>query len=393
MNPRLAFAVLLSLSANSVWGTTPSWQEKMKSLGDTVTDLLPELVSSQGNPEAIEKGAKALSELSHDLKAGQGKQKLVPPADNDPTIGFLADQFSEQTGRAYKAIKQGQVAYGKDLLRSVTSYCIACHSRHDNGPAFAAVPTTEKANRLSKEEKAALYVALRQFDKGLAEYRQLVADPELLKKRPFDWERYLRQAIAIAVRVKKDPQLASELISAALQSPDLAVFQTTQLKQWQKAVEAWKKEPPIKVNTEAGHTLEMRRLFREAIAGQQLMLDNHSTEIQFLRASAAAHEVLRVARDPKTKAEAFMVAGKSYESLINPLFWPMHEFFYEACVRQLPHSEIAQQCYSSYVKSVYFGYTGSAGTYIPEDVQQLLGRLGALAEPKPKKAKGQSKSQ
>lgn len=393
MNTLFAFAVLFSLLPNAAWAATPNWQEKMKSLGDTMSDLLPELVSSKGNPETIEKGAKALSELSHDLKAGHNKQKLVPPADNDPTIGFLADQFSEQTGRAYKAIKQGQLAYGKDLLRSVTSYCIACHSRHDNGPAFAALPTTEKANRLSKEEKAALLVALRQFDQSLAEYRQLVADPELLKKRPFDWERYLRQAIAIAVRVKQDPKLASELISTALQSPDLPVFQATQLKQWQKAVEEWKKEPPIKVNTEAGQTLEMRRLFREANAGQQLMLDDHSAEIQFLRTSAAAHEVLRVARDPKIKAEALMVAGKSYESLINPMFWPMHEFFYEACIRQLPHSKLAQECYSSYVKSVYFGYTGSAGTYIPEEVQQLLGRLGAMAEPQAKKAKAQSKSQ
>jgi peptidyl-tRNA hydrolase len=387
MNPRLALAVLLSVLPNALWADTPNWQGKMKSLGDTVSELLPELVSNKGNPETIEKGAKALSELSHDLKVGHHKQKLVPPADNDPTIGFLAEQFSDQTRRAYSAIKQGQVEYGKDLLRSVTSYCITCHSRNDSGPAFSAVPTTEKVNGLSKEEKAALYVALRQFDKGLAEYRQLISDQELIKNRPFDWERNLRQALAIAVRVKHDPKLSSEIIASALQSPELPVFQRTKLSQWQKAVEAWKKEPTLKVNTEVGLTLEMRRLFREANSGQQRMLDDHSAEIQFLRASTAAHEVLRVARDPKTVAEALMVAGKSYESLVNPLFWPMHEFFYEACVRQLPHSDLAQACYSSYVKSVYFGYTGSAGTSIPEDVRQLLSRLGKLAGPKQPKSK------
>lgn len=388
MNPRLAFAILLCFLPSAVWADAPNWQAKMKSLGDTVSELLPELVSSQGNPETIEKGAKALSELSHDLKAGHNKQKLVPPSDNDPTIGFLAEQFSTQTRRAYTAIKQGQVEYGKDLLRSVTSYCIACHSRHENGPAFSAVPSTEKVNTLSKGEKAALYVALRQFDKGLEQYQELVADPELLKKRPFDWERYLRQSLAIAVRVKHDPKLASAIIATALQSPDLPVFQQTKITQWQKAVDSWKKEPALKVNTEVGLTLEMRRLFRDANAGQQRMLDDHSAEIQFLRTSGAAHEVLRVARDPKTVAEALMVAGKSYESLSNPLFWPMEEFFYEACVRQLPHSNLAQECYSSYVKSVYFGYTGSAGTDIPEDVRKLLSRLGVLAAPKSPKSKG-----
>lgn len=188
-----------------------SWPGKMQSLAETMSELLPELVSRKANVEIIEKDAKKLSELSHSLQPGLKSGKIVPPQDADPSLQIIAGKFSEETKYAYRAIHAGNVDYGKNILRGVTSYCIACHTRHDKGPEFPTFPLNPKADQLAPEEKAELFVATRQFDKGLEAFEGLIKDNSFAKQRPFEWERAVRNALAISVRVKNDPKLWGKL--------------------------------------------------------------------------------------------------------------------------------------------------------------------------------------
>jgi len=61
---------------------------------------------------------------------------------------------------------------------------------------------------------------------------------------------------------------------------------------------------------------------------------------------------------------------------------PWHEVYYETCVRQKPHTSLAKSCYAAYESSIHFGYSGSGGFTLPEDVQASLNELKALAAKK-----------
>lgn len=367
-------------------GKDPSWQAKMKSLAETMGELLPELASSNSDPKIIKRGAKKLSQLTHDLKEGRKSGKSSPPADVDPSVLYLADQFSSRAKQAYSVIQQGNLEYGKSMLRAVTAYCIACHTRHENGPDFANFPMSPKVSSLNKQEKAELLIATRQFDKALVALQELIADPQWAKNQPFAWERPVRDALSIAVRVKKDPTAAAAIVTSALQIADLPEFEQMRLKKWKLAVEAWKAEPATVVNTEAGYAAEMRRLLGEAAKTQLYPIDR-SAEIQYLRASAAAHDILRVGKDPALIGEALQGAGVAYEVLANPILWPMHEFYYEACIRHSPHSELSEQCFARFEQSVYFGYSGSSGMRLPSEIKNNLEELRKLAAPKVQQGK------
>lgn len=387
-NVRLLFPVVvltLGFLSGSLLGDPPAdWQAKMKGLADVMSDLLPELYSANGDRERILKDAKTLTKLTHDLKMGEKSGKLRAPSDADPTLFFLSERFSDQMARAHTALKQKQFDYGKGLLKSATAYCIACHTRHDNGPEFPTFPLKIDEARLDKSEKAELFVATRQFDRALVLLKELVANEELAQKRVFEWERPLRTALAISVRVKKDPTVSAELVAAALATPGLPEFERARLRKWVAAIDAWKREPKVKTRTEAGDAAEMRRLLREAQELQLYPMDR-AAEIQYLRASTFAHDVLRTGRDKTLVTEALLTAGAAYEALSTPVFWPLHEMFYEACIRRSPHTAIASDCYERYEQSVYVGYTGSAGTDIPTEVVGTLDSLKALAAPKDKK--------
>ncbi len=359
------------------------WREKMQALAATMGELLPELVSKKGDPAIIEKDAKALSELSHELQPGLLNKKMAPPEDADPSLAIIAGKFSEDTKAAYRAIKAGNIEYGKNRLRTVTAYCIACHTRHDKGPNFPVFPLDPRSEKLAPEELAALYVATRQFDKGLDSFEALIKDKEFAKTKPFEWEHSVRNALALSVRVKNDPDSAKKVVTAALASPILPDYTRGYLTKWQKAIESWKSESRKKIEGETALLKEMRRLLGEAKSAQVFPVDR-SAEVQYLRAQSVAHDLLRQAKSAKVKAEGLLTVGIVTEYLNNYVIWPMQEPYYDACVRQVPHTDLAMQCYERFEESTYLGYTGSAGTMIPEDVQVVVAELKALAKPKVK---------
>jgi len=61
------------------------------------------------------------------------------PSD-DPSIGFVGNQFSEEMVEAKRQLKVGNRSYARFLIRNASNYCISCHTQTDRGPHFLAKP-------------------------------------------------------------------------------------------------------------------------------------------------------------------------------------------------------------------------------------------------------------
>jgi hypothetical protein len=62
------------------------------------------------------------------------------------------------------------------------------------------------------------------------------------------------------------------------------------------------------------------------------------------------------------------------------LWWDLDLLFFETCVRESPKSKVAKRCFQQLSDRVYLGYTGSAGTFIPDDELARLSELRALMQ-------------
>jgi hypothetical protein len=109
---------------------------------------------------------------------------------------------------------------------------------------------------------------------------------------------------------------------------------------------------------------------------------DHSADVLYLRVSLAAHELLSRFGEGKHTSETLLLLGNAYDLLDDYLMSPLPEMYYETCIRRSPHSAVAEQCYQRYEAGVYFGYTGSSGTSIPEDIASVMNELKELARPK-----------
>lgn len=384
MHLLLAFLSILFIYSDPSLAAEKKWSKKMHDLADTVSSLLPDLVSnnksSSNDIKRLEKQTKRLMDLAHTVNMGPNSPNNVLPPDADPTITFISSLFERETKHAYQAIKAGQTEYAKSVLKMVTGYCIACHTRNDQGPDFPVFPLKARVDSLPEIEKGELFAATRQFDKALASFESVIANTEIAKKRQIEWGRAVRNAFMISIRVKRDPDKALSILQKIETLPSPPEFFKGYLVAWKESITHWKKEGTwvAAKQTEESLFKEATRLMEEGRKLQKFQFD-HSADVQYLRASSLIHDLLSSHPHGRRTGEGFKMAGIAYELLEDRFISPLPEMYYEACIRQSPHTKNALECFQRYEERIYFGYSGSGGTSIPEDVSALLQELKSIA--------------
>lgn len=359
----------------------PAWANKMRELYSTLSELLTDVSSDRrfndpSNYSGIEAKAKKLATLSHDLT----EKKMIAP-DADPTLQMLSGLFSREANRAYEELKKGHRPYARNLLQSISGYCIACHTRNQTGPNFKELPLEPGSAVSDHFERGTFYMASRQFDRAQEELSKVIEDHKFATSRPLAWERSIQHYLNIAVRIKQSPSQALEIVNKVIDTQEAPYFLKQTALQWKSSIQEWQNEPKKTLPSEEGLYSEATRLAAKGHELQKYPMDR-SGDIYYLRASAVVHDLLKLAPNGNRAAEALLLAGVSYEVLSPLRLDDLHEIYYGACVEKAPHTPVAQLCYQRYQQSVYAGYTGSGGENIPSEVKSHLLKIEELARPK-----------
>lgn len=362
-----------------------SWSQKMQELSKTLSRLIPVAFDNDkiSDPQALEqmkKDVKILKDLAHSID--QSKTKSVAAPDSDPAIKMLSQELSSELQRALQSLQSGDVGYAKFSLRTSMSYCISCHTRSDFGPKFPKLDFGDSFAKLSPSDRLNLYSATRQYDLALGEFNSAVENAVQLKINSFALQKITRTALAIAVRVKQDPELALKLLARVEALPETSEGLNSDIKTWRSEVLKWKEEKTPPRKTEVDRLANARKLVGEAKKAQHYPMDAKG-DIDYMRASALLHDFIRDFPKSSKIAEAYYLAGLTYSVLRDIGFWSLHEQYFESCIDAAPHSDQAKLCYAQLKDSVFSGYTGSRGTDVPSNVKKYLKDYEAKATKKP----------
>jgi hypothetical protein len=368
------------------------WSDKMQGLYKTLASLLTDVSSDKRffdpvNKVRIEREAQQLTSLAHDLnqkgsggKSAEKAESIMTSVDADPTIPLVAGLLSRESKRAVTEFKRGHREYARSILRSIPSYCIACHTRNASGPQFAELPIEPSSSSLTTFERGEFYAASRQFDRAQQEFIHVIKDSQTAGNYNFDWESAIGQSLAIAVRVKQDPKQALEIIQDVLDTKNGPLSVKENAKVWKTSVQQWIDEPRHLMASEEERYNEVLRLMAKAQEAQKYPIDR-TADIYYLRASAATHNLLQADSHGIHVGEALLLAGVAYEVLHPIKTEDLHELYYEACIQRSPHTAIASLCFQRYEQSTIYGFTGSSGTDLPFDIRMKILELRTLSQP------------
>lgn len=369
------FFLSLSVSINAHCDAK-TWQEKMREISIAMGEVIPFLYPT---PDKDIKGLTDKVGKLHDLtqELDVKTDHMIQTRDFDPALIYLSYAFKEDIDRAYRSLRDGHTDYARYVLRDSTSYCIGCHTRMASGAQFPLLKSfAEPLKHAPWIARMEFLAASRQFDAAFAEIMGELKKPSGGPLSSLDLERGVRMALSIAIRVKQQPALALKLVRAVTRSKQSNPSMKLGAKDWERDILAWQKEKTKTYSTPDEMLKEAKRFIDRA---EKSRAGGHD-EVNYLRATAVLHDLLRKFSDSREAGEALYLIGVSYRTLQELGFWNIQEKYFRACILAVPHTELAEKCYKELEESIIFGYSGSSGTHVPPELQFHLKQLKNKAQ-------------
>lgn len=360
------------------------WAGGMQNMAEDVKKLLPFLYDGEayGHPKnkaRILTYLRDFERIADSLPASHGK----PFIGDDLLIEYSLRNLKTDLNRAELALEAGQVEFSRTQVKSTLNHCFRCHSVTQAGNSAPWKLDDVVSFNLPPVEKADLLVATRKYEEALQFMEKLLSSGDLHKTRAFDFESLLRRYLALIIRVENAPQRALKEMERILSRDDTPHYIAEQGLGWKKSLKDWaqemKSKKKSKITSAQDMFKEVEKRFKKAEAIQQYEKD-HAGDVEYLRATAALHEGMKIATKPIDQARGLYLLGKAYEILDELGSWTLHESYYEACLLKEPKSPVAKQCFNRLEASLYMGYSGSSGTHLPAEERARLKRLRALLQ-------------
>ncbi|MCC6278707.1 MAG: hypothetical protein IT289_12395 [Oligoflexia bacterium] len=331
---------------------TETWQGTMQEIAGVMNTFAPIIFSESefndpDNFARIDRETEKLAKLA--LKIKGLHEKDFKNVDSDPSMKLIVSSFSKEMATALDGLRNKQRDFSRSVLRNATSLCVQCHSRGTFGPEFHQWRDVNDYSTLTRIEKAELLSATRQYDRALSIYMSVIEDPLLAKGKPFEWEKALRRALAISLRVKQDFERSNSILDLAIKTSEGPASVKARALEWKRVISEWKSQG----TKGSGSGLVMaRQLIRQANRHSTL-LEEQMSYVTFLRASGLLHDYIRGKNSRQNEAEAYNLLGQCYESVQEDRFWNLNEVYFKACIFKAPHTKIAMDCYNRYEDSLY----------------------------------------
>ncbi|PWU18280.1 MAG: hypothetical protein C5B49_07430 [Bdellovibrio sp.] len=353
----------------------------MQKLKNALENLLPDLADSKGfqdpaNHDRLQKEIGDLAAIASKVSHNPIKEKM------DPSFAFLSEGFNEEINRASEAFNTGKVEFARYSLMNVNSFCIECHTRTSTGPAFDSAAIDQKLSKLKPLERGEFLLATRQFDEAAKQFEAILENRQE-RFQFLEFDRALRYVLAITVRFQRDPVKTEKVIQTIKSSPQAPFYLKQAALSWEQSVREWKderKKAGKKAPTSDELLAKAENLIKKG-RQEQVGISDRSGDVDLLRGLSELHQLLVTSLDKNQLGHALFLTGQGYEAIRDLALWSLHENYFESCVRRVPHTTWALSCYKSLEESLIMGFTGSAGTKLPYDVQLRLTELETLAKP------------
>ncbi len=378
----LVFTAVLAACKSADKGAESSgkqgWTAGMHQLSLSLANLLPLAhdplqFNDPTNREIINQEVGRLAQFSHDL--GSTKDKAL----GDPAMDYVASRFSADMQEAKRQLSIGNPSYSRYIIRNATNYCISCHTQTDRGPMFPGMDSEPFYKKLSSLDRTNYLIAVRRFDEAAAEFEKAMNSPDVALLPFPSLESVTLKILAVAVRVKKDPKMAERIVNRMVQSKWAPVYLQMSGTKWRDSIQEWSR-----TTRPAKSLADAKKLIFAAGKKQMESPMSRAGLIEYLQASAVLHDLLSDKKPGKDYAEALYYGGVASEALRELDLLDTSERYFEACIRHLPNSPQARNCYIRLEAMQIASYSETESGRLPQTVRDNLNALKILAESKGK---------
>lgn len=328
--------------------TPPNVRTGMHTFSETLSGLLPKLYSDSGLTSAADRKAvadavKKLSGVAHDVSG-----RTVMPSKN-PNLKIISAKFSAELASIDGLIQKGQWSKVQNRLTSVTRYCIACHTSGPGQSSEYALNLSTDLSQLSHYQKARYLAAVRRFDDSVAAFETALNDKKWAAANPKEWDIGLVSILSIVTHVRKDANLALEILSAFRDRKVFPARLEPASAIWRQQAKAWDQE-----KKKVASLVDVEEWVRQ---GSSVKSPAYANTFMYIRASARLNELLTDgALKGEDEVKALYLNGVAGAALGDFNYFSFPEQNFELCAKRSPTSKFGKMCAAEIVK--YRSQTG-----------------------------------
>ncbi len=341
------------------------WSLNMRSMAESYEKLLPYLYDRQRyqdprNEKFISLYLKNLNNSVGDLERHTAKGL----SGNDPLFATGLKGLKTMIHKANETYFLENYDYSQKLLQASVQYCNGCHTRTNIGPTFIKWDQFEEISTgLNPVDHANVLVATRQFPQAVDLLEEKLSSGSANQGQA---EEMLNKAMLISLRNLGSPSRALNILQN-LAEPKFVNLSPQVLSQWKAYLRKWQAGTLVNKDT-ATNLLRSRHL-----AGEHTIAAIHNSQI--------LHQALSTTINVPQRAQIYFGLGKIYSKYPLLVSWQLPETYYEACIYQLPSSQLALKCYYA-LESHLLAKTNSKSNPLLKLEKENLRKLKIMASEK-----------
>ena len=276
------------------------------------------------------------------------------------------------------SVKNNNSAYAGKRLKAMTAICLSCHSQLSTHEFAKNVPEASKSLFSRPFDYANYLLLLRRFDEASKQYEISLEQNLKEQSTPQSQEEIssaLKRLLSIHTKMDTNIKAALEFVEKYKAKEKMPKIAHDNLVQWEKSLQKWKSFNPngkfklvesfIKTNLKP---LDQKK--------DEVLEGKHDVTLLISSGFLARH--LNERPDSKLTPEILYWLAVAEKRLGTSYLFSLGDLYLKECIQRYPKSAYAKKCYQEYEDNTVFGYSGSAGTDIPDDEKQELKRLKGL---------------
>lgn len=288
--------------------------------------------------------------------------------------------LSEDLATLVSALEDKNMTYAKLQFGALRSICLSCHTQIDWKPSAEVseivASTGSQKLALSGSDKGDVYAIIRDYAKS-SQYYQAELQNRAQSLNASQELNLLRKILHNFLTGMVDVSSAQAFFGVNLNSFKLTEMSKQTAREWMDELNVWNKKFPRFKDVSLS---EFFSFFKER--DQEISDSTYGARevISYLMLGKAGKAIMNE-DSGHSKAELLYYLGVSDEVVHSNFLFSLSELYFKQCIKEFPHSHFARKCFEKYEESIYSGFSGSGGVFIPKDVRAELESLRALIAP------------
>ncbi len=278
--------------------------------------------------------------------------------------------------KSMAALDNDRLAYAQSLLRSTTNLCVSCHTQDQNDRFITKYQLDIKLE--DPLDQADYYFITRNYERALVVYQQFLASLDTLNWQDKTIEA-LERVLAIYIKIERNPQDAYQYFNELLQKKlsDSNIYGDVSL--WLNGLKRIIDDglPNKSVDFKTLRQYMQRYIFKDnsdsSQAGYLALSESDRVPAIWIRSLAYEYlSSLSTAKETPTILYWLSIIDRSLEY---DMHFSLASLYLEQCIIGFSDHPYAKKCFDLYKEYLTFSYTGSRGTFLPEEVKRELDDL------------------